>query len=192
MIDLSAAREERAAKREVRGGNVEVRIDTGDPIRLPVELPLDTLAPLKALHLDENFGALFQQRTMERAEQVVRDLLTLRPTLLTDLVDAGTGCLERLFCSCDPHPWDAPVGDDGTDPAHLDGCQWRRFLAFRPSPQDLWALVRELWDEYGADLGEALAPAASAGNGGATSNPTSDSTPAPTPATSGDGATTPA
>lgn len=182
-IDLAGAR---AARREGRGQAVRVRLDAdADPCVLPVELPVDALTPLKDVELEKDLGVLFQQRSAEQFENVMRDLLTIRPTLAGELLDAGRAVLERLFCDCDEKPWDEGV-------QHAEPCQWRRWLSWRPTPQDYAELVRGLWRQYGADLGKAFAPSTSSGGGGTKSKQTSSgSTRASTRAASGgDRATT--
>lgn len=177
-IDLAGAR---AARREGKGQEIRVRLDAdADPCVLPVEMPVDALAPIKDIQLERDLGLLFQARDQETGERVLRDLLTVRPALAGELLDAGRDCLERLFCTCDEKPWERAEERDDTGAVvaqeHDEACQWPRWLSWRPSPQDYVELIRGLWTAYGANLGEALAPSGSSGTGGATSKRTSSGT----------------
>jgi hypothetical protein len=178
-INLGAAR---AARREGRSTEIRVTLEEGaDPVVLPVELPVDALAPLKAIELHSDLGLLARVQNARDGEQMVRDLIAVRPALAGELLDAGKGCLERLFCSriepdeekggCDLEP----VDETGKPlkPKHDPDCQYLRFLGWLPSAQDYVELIKGLWQQYGASLGEALAPSGSSGTGGATSRPTS-------------------
>jgi hypothetical protein len=170
MIDLGAAR---AARREGKATSVKVGLGVeGEPlIELPVELPVDSLSPLKRIELDRDFGLLVAARDQAAAEQVLRDLITVKPTRGTELLSAGQECLERLFCSdldeceLDPEPGERTV--------HGEDCDWPRFLSWRPSTQDYVVLLKGLWAAYGAALGEAFGSSGSSGTGGATSKPIS-------------------
>lgn len=181
VIDLGAAR---AARREGRTTEIRITLEEGaDPLVLPPELPVDALAPLKAIELHSDLGLLTRMQDTADAQAILKDLVTVRPALAGELLDAGKECLERLFCShlepvassddpavkvggCDLEP-------DSGPPTHDDDCQYLRFLSWRPSPQDYVELFKGLWAQYGASLGEAFAPSGSSGTGGATSRPTS-------------------
>jgi hypothetical protein len=195
VIDLGA---DRVARREGKATEIRIRLAAEqEPVVIPVELPVDALAPLKALDLDKDMGLLFQSRDASKVEQTLRDLLTIRPALATDLLAAGKACLERLFCSsveavyagekltepgCDV---DAVDSNKRPAPVHGKDCQWPRFVSWRPSGQDYVALIRGLWTAYGASLGEAFTPSASSGSGGATSRRTSNGSTRSTRAASG-------
>lgn len=165
-IDLGGAR---AARREGRATEIRVRLDEdAEACVLPVEMPVDALTPLKTVDLEKDLGLIFQAKDAESGERILRDLLTVRPRLASELLEAGKQVLERLFCSCELKPWE----DDAPD-THETDCQWKRWLSWRPSPQDYRELLVGLWGAYGANLGEAFAPAGSSGTGGRTSKPTS-------------------
>lgn len=187
LIDLNAGR---AARRE--GKNKDVRVTIGDTtIALPVEFPLDALSPLRDINLD--FGMVVGAAN---PEQVLRDLVTAKPQLVTEAIEAGKAVLEGLFCSCGAYQENLmlPGGSHTTFAVeerveHADECSWLGFVRERPSTQDLIALARGLATAYGLSLGEALESSTSAGSGGTTSRPTSSATTSSTRAARGTGRT---
>lgn len=177
-IDLNAARQKRAAKREARGagGMIVVAID-GENFVLPRELPASLLdkvvseefeiGRLLAVALKNFMGG---KNTAENSD-VLTDTLEQIPTLPLALVNGILDMLAELF---------------GAE-------QWARYKATGPSIEDNIELLKGLVAEYGVTLGELFASPASSTSAGATSNPTSPaSTPGSTLEVSGPIPTTPA
>jgi hypothetical protein len=164
VIDLDR---ERAQRREARGKPMPVRFGGQQIAELPVELPLDVFEPLKALDVDIALlirQALDIQQANGEGEQaaaatsLVIDLLVTRPSLPHDVVEAVIEMGKRLLNSED-YP-------DGFD----------KFLAQRPSREDVATFAKGVFRRYGVGLGEALPSSASSANGETTSKPTSPTT----------------
>lgn len=168
VIDLNASR---AARREGKAKNVTVRFGEA-VLTLPPEFPLDCLSPLREVNLD-----LGMVVASPNPEQMLRDLVTARPQVAIEAMDAAKAVLEELLCSCEPED----IRDEATYKLlhrqhDVDACGWALFVAERPSGQDIIALGRGLLAAYGLSLGEALTSSDSAGSGGATSKQTSSGT----------------
>lgn len=172
VIDLDAAR---AVRLEARGKPTPVRIGGETIAELPVELPLDVFSPIKALDLDI---ALLLRQAMDIAKadgdtgqaqaatSLVIDLLVSRPTLPVELIDAVTEMGRRLL--------DSEQYPEG----------YAKFIAARPSREDIAEFAKGVFRRYGVGLGEALQSSDSSKNDGGTSKPTSLTT---TPARTSEG-----
>lgn len=148
---------QRAARREARGGHVEVTLG-GEVFALPPELPLEAIEPLADLaDLDE----LDDADSKGQAAQLRQTRLALAASL------AALFCDEGLV---------APRDEDdkvmGAPSEHAASCAWRRFAAHRPSLEDQLQLWEGLFEAYGVSLGEALARFGSAATTGAPSSTT--------------------
>lgn len=174
LLDLDA---HRAARREARGRTPRLRIG-GNVYDLPVEFPLDVLAPLLDVNLDLGLIAKVLLDAMDgddpegqrEAIGLVLDLLITNPTLPTEAIEAAQNIARNL------------LGDDA----------YAALIDSRPSREDLSALVRGLIRLYGVSLGESSPSTDSSSSGGETSNETSSSTTESTPETSGEAPETPA
>ncbi len=164
-LDLDAAR---TGRREGGKKVPSLRI-SGTRYELPVELPVDVLAPLTEVNMDVSL--LIRQVLDARNEAVengaaaneaildaVVNMLIANPNLPTELVDAVKTMASRL------------LGDEG----------YAALVAYRPTVGDLGAIAKHLGRQYGVGLGEASPSSDSSEGTGTTSNPTS---PASTPAT---------
>lgn len=172
ILDLDADRASRAAQREGKGASLPIRFGGEKIADLPVELPLDVLLPLR--EIDEDLALMFRtvmqmasQQTGEAsrmdATNLVVDLLVSNPNLPTVMLDTAAQIGRNLLTV------------EGYD----------KFIAQRPSREDIGALIKGVFRYYGVSLGEASAPSDSSDSGGATSNTTSSSTSDSTPEVSG-------
>lgn len=164
VIDLDA---ERATRREAKGGATPVKFGGSVIAVLPVELPLEVLAPLKAIDLDiamlvrqvmDIRQADGDQAQAEAATSLIIDLLVSRPSLPVEVIEAVTEMGRRLLNS----------------PEYPEG--FAKFAEQRPSREDVGAFAKGLFRRYGVGLGEALASSDSSASGGTTSKPTSKRT----------------
>jgi hypothetical protein len=168
VLDLDAAREARARARAEQTGPVELRFGGEVIAELPPELPVDVLEPLMNVDLDlaalarEALGAMNSSDAdaQRKAVELFVDLIVANPKLPQDLIDAVRE-MGRLLLT-----------EDG----------YARFVAKRPSLQDVAALVKGLAERY-ASLGESLRSSTPAADG-TTSKPilpatTTDSTSEP-------------
>lgn len=152
VVDLDKAR---AIRREGRGDNLEV-VNKGQRFLLPVELPVDAVAPLAGL---ANLTGGDDDENVDQGE-----LETIRQAL--------EGGLAALFCDEGEPPLDDDDQVATSAKAHAEACAWRRFLATRPSMDDELELWAGLFAAYGTSLGEALASLDSSPSGGRPANPT--------------------
>jgi hypothetical protein len=159
-IDLDAAAEADAARREARYPDGIPVIHKGVTYLLPAELPADALDPL--LGLDVDLAGIVGSAVRLQAEaneedqrrvgaEVMWQALAANPRLPVDFWTGVKASLALLF------------GEEA----------WARFTADRPSLPTYVRLVRMLSKAYGVGLGEAFASAAPSDTGGETSNPTS-------------------
>lgn len=177
-IDLDAAA---AARQEATGQHVEVTWKGHDYV-LPIEQPMD---------VGRHFNKLSRYSDSDPSE--LPDGATVdaqgRPVLTVDVLDQiQNDGLSVLFC--DEH--DLPMPDDdhpGAAALHSADCQWRRFLASRPTREDRNELIAALSQAYGSTQGEARGPRKSSTTGGARSRQTGRAK-AGTSGTSGAGAAT--
>lgn len=170
LIDLDAERAKRAAEREGKGIDGGIRLGGQIIATLPVELPVDVLAPLQTIDtsitliLRSAMSAYKAQGEGDAAAawdstQLIVDLLALTPTLPTDMIAVLHQCGENLF---------GTEGYTALRNAHL-------------SLPDVGVLAKGVFAFYGMTLGEASTSPESSENDGATlsstSPDTSDSTP---------------
>lgn len=176
-LDLDAARKQRAAEREGKQQDLPITLGGKVIATLPVEIPVDVLAPLRTLDGDltlllREAMQMSKQGANERARwdatELVVDLLANNPRLPVSALDTIGQIAENLLT-----------------PAGLDALK-----AERPSPQDYAVLVKGVFRFYGLTLGEASQSSdSSTGDAGKTSSGTSSTTSGSTP---GDSGTTPA
>lgn len=180
MLDLDKARDERrearyadAAEREGRGETLPIVFGGEEIATLQSELPLDVLSPLKvvsediALLLRWGLNIANQGGQVDPREGISLfvDLLAGNENLPADLVDVVTRIAQKL------------LGEAG----------FERFMAQRPSREDVVALARGVIDWYGVSLGESQRSTDSSPSDGPPSKETSPSTSedgTPTPETS--------
>lgn len=171
--DLDARRraraQARAARREGQNATLPI-VFGGETIAvLDAEFPLDVLEPLQ--HIDLDIALLLQQAlTNARAENAAQanlelliGILAANPNLPRDLIHAVKEIGARL------------LGEPG----------YTKFVAARPSPWDVAALISDLLSWYGVSLGESLRSSTSSTPDGRTSNTTSGNTGESTPEASG-------
>jgi hypothetical protein len=172
VIDLDHERKQRAAEREGKRQPLPIRLGGQVIAELPVELPVDVLAPLR--NLDDSLTLILRtSMQMVKADadaqakwdgtELIVDLLAANPTLPTDVLDVIRKVAENLL---------SPEGVAA-------------FLAFRPSPEDMTALAKGVFRFYGVTLGESLPSSDSSTDSGRTSSGTSSGTSESTPEVSG-------
>jgi hypothetical protein len=170
VLDLDAERKTRAAEREGKQRPLPIRFGGEEIAVLPVELPIDVLAPLR--NLDGDLTLILRQAMQARntgqdtaaTTDLVVDVLASNPALPVTALDTITKVARNLFT------------DEG----------FERLLAQHPSGQDYAALVKGVFRFYGLSLGEASPSSGSSTDGrGATSPGTSSTTSASTPDASG-------
>lgn len=174
----------RRARWEAKGGPQPIYWPDDDTLCtvLPAELPIDVLEPLTSIDLDL---ALFFRQAMSlaiasqrgdaagnlEAWGVVTDILVHSPNLPASVKAAAAEAAQRLL----------------NQPGYPDA--YSQFCAGRPSPQDWVELFKLAVDRFGSGLGELLPPPSaspeSSGNGGTTSNTTSNAGTDSTPEVSG-------
>ena len=169
ILDLDSARQQRAAQREGKKQPLPIRVGGETIATLPVELPVDVLAPLRNLDGDLTLlmrEAVNAQRNGSTAEskmdvtELVIDLLANNPRLPVNALDTFAEVAKGL------------LGDDG----------YATLIAQRLSGQDIAFLVKGVFRFYGLTLGEASPSSdsptgVSGGTSSGTSSITSDSTP---------------
>lgn len=181
-MDLDAARRARATERGDKEGTLEpVTLGGRELCKLPAEFPIDVLEPLTGIDFD---SALFVRRMVDAWRQdpdkrgmaiveLVLDLLITNPELPGALLAAIKEMGRRLL---------TPEGYQG-------------FVAARPSPEDVAALIGGLAGKYAFSLGsieegEALGESQSSSSSlsdGTTSTPTSPTTTADSTSTGSGG-----
>lgn len=179
-LDLDFARQQRAAEREGKKKNLPLRVGGEEIAVLPVELPVDVLAPLRSL--DGDLTLLLREAVQSAKRgggsgtvdwditELVIDLLANNPRLPVNFLDTLRDVAANL------------LGDEGL----------AKLLANRPSGQDIAFLVKGVFQFYGVTLGEASPSSdSSTGDSGGTSNGTSSTTSTSTPDESGETQTTP-
>jgi hypothetical protein len=161
FLDLDADRQSRAAAREGRGQGLPVRVGGETIAVLPAELPLDVLSPLR--EIDEDLALMLRSvmqatqgtgQTATEATNLVIDLLVANPHLPTKVLDTAVQISKNL----------------------LTDAGYERFMAARPSREDIAFVAKGVFRFYGLSLGEASASSDSSGDGGGTSKPTSPTT----------------
>lgn len=168
-FDLDKAR---TARREIKRIPA-IRIG-GERLELPVELPVDVLAPLTELDVDVSLlvRMAIDARKKARADgddgieailDSVIDIFIANPKLPQDLVEAVKTMARRLF------------GEPG----------YNHLAANRLTLPDLGELAKFIGRQYGVGLGEALPSSDSSEGTGTTSNQTSSGSTAKTSAASG-------
>jgi hypothetical protein len=173
VIDLDRAR---ATRREAKGAPTPIRLGGETIAALPVELPLDVFEPVKLLDLDIALlirKAVDMQQASDRdqamaATSLLIDLLVARPTLPSELIDAIVESGRRLLNS-----EEYPEG-------------YNKFVAARPTREDVAEFAKGVFRQYGVGLGEALQSSDSSTSGEGTSKQTSlTTTPGSTSGASG-------
>jgi hypothetical protein len=165
-FDLRQRRKQRVEQRE-GGAEAPVLVFGDVTVLLPVELPLQVLAPVVDLDLDL---AMLIRKAVDAARgsgderstslDFILDLLVANPNLPAQAVAAVKDVARNLF------------GDDG----------YEALVAERPSLPDIQDLVKFIVATYGVGLGESSSPDEQSGSGtesSASSNASTDSTPAP-------------
>lgn len=161
----------RAARQEARGETLPIVFGGRTIAELPAEFSLDVLEPIQDINLD--IALLIQQAvanaTATDAAQANMDMLVnilaAHPDLPKEFITAVKEIGRRL------------LGEDG----------YAAFVAERPTPWDVAALIGDLFSWYGTNLGEALRSSTSSGDVGGTSNTTSGIASESTPEVSGNG-----
>lgn len=172
-LDLDAERRRRAAQREGQKQDQPI-VFGGETIAiLPVELPLDVLAPIR--DMDDDITLLL--RSVVRAAQteggtadvqaLFVDLLAANPALPQNLLDTIQRIAKNLF------------GESG----------YEAFIAQRPTREDIAYLAGGIMRFYGLTLGESSPSSDSDTGAGTTSSTTSPTTSESTPDESGDAET---
>lgn len=171
--DLDDRRRERAraraAQREGAGEELPIVFGGATIAVLPGEFALDVLAPLAEVNVD--LAMLVRQALQMLGGEdddgdtlaLIVDVLAANPHLPAEVITAVQEMGRRL------------LGESG----------YAAFLAQRPSPWDVGALVGDVMSWYGVSLGE-LSPSPTSSSSGVTSNTTSSPTSVSTPAVSGD------
>jgi hypothetical protein len=171
--DLDAKRaaraQARAARDQARGEKLPIVFGGSVIAELDAEFPLDTLEPLQ--HIDLDMALLIQQAVANATAtdagkanmELVVNVLAAHPNLPKEFIGAVKEIGRRL------------LGKDG----------YAAFVAVRPTPWDVAALVTDVFAWYGVALGEALGSSESSTNDGGTSTTTSSSTSGSTPQESG-------
>jgi hypothetical protein len=171
VIDLDRERKQRAAEREGKRQEMPIRLGGETIAVLPVELPIDVLAPLR--NLDDSITLLLRSamqatRTQDAkqrwdATELIVDLLAATPTLPLDVIAVLRQVAENL------------LGVEGLD----------KLLGQRPSAEDYGALAKGVFRFYGLTLGEVSPSSDSSTDSGRTSNTTSSTNSESTPEVSG-------
>lgn len=178
VLDLDANRKQRAAEREGKKQDLPIRLGGEVIAILPVELPVDVLAPLRELDGDitlilrEAMNSARHGATDEakwNTTELVVDVLASNPALPVQALDVIVKVGKNLLT------------EEGFD----------RLVASRPSQQDYAFLVKGVFRFYGLTLGEASPSSDSSTDSGGTSNGTSSTTSDSTPEPSGTAPETP-
>lgn len=161
VINLDEQRKIRAAAREGKRQALPIHFGGEDITTLPVELPLDTFTPLRALDADlsmvlRQIIAAYRSRGDERMNNVemVVDILAANPDLPISVLNVIQEIAQTLLT------------DEG----------YTRLMAQRPTIDDIAYLGSAILDYYGVTLGESQAPSDSPSTAGTTSSATSSPT----------------
>lgn len=178
VIDLDAERERRTAQNEGQRKAKPIRMGGVDIAVLPVELPIEVIAPLQ--DLDESITILLRQAmqvqkastSVEKWDgtELIIDLLAATPSLPLDVVNVIKRSAIVLLTQ--------------------EG--YERLVAQRLSVPDVVYLAKSVFRYYGVTLGEASTPSDLSVGDGATSSTTSSTTSDSTPVPSGGAPTSPA
>lgn len=164
--DLDAKRlqraKARAARREAQGEQLPIVFGGQTIAVLEAEFPLDVLAPVQDINLDL---ALLVQQAIQAATATGADAQAANVELIVNILAANPQ-LPREFV--------AAVQDMGKRLLGPEG--YAAFIAQRPTPWDVAALISALFTWYGTTLGEFWRSSTSSTNDGRTSNTTSGST----------------
>jgi hypothetical protein len=162
ILDLDAAREHRAAKREGQGKGLPVRIGGEVIATLPVELPIDVFEPLTKI--DDALMLLLREAMQIasgpdaakkwEATSLVVDLLATTSNLPMTVIEVIKGIAVNL------------LGQEG----------FNKFMKARPAREDIAEAIKGVFRFYGVSLGEALPSSASSESDGGTSSTTSEPT----------------
>lgn len=170
--DLDARRLERAraraARQEARGEILPIIFGGQVIAEIGAEFPMDVLEPLASINLDI---ALLAQQAVAAAQgedggasiELIVNILAANPDLPGEAIAAVKEIGKRL------------LGEGG----------YAAFVAQRPTPWDVAALVSVLFTWYGVTLGESSRSSDAASTGGPTSNTISGPSGESMPATSG-------
>lgn len=169
-LDLDADRKRRAAERE--GKQMDQPIIIGGEVIavLPVELPIDVLAPIRGM--DDDIALLLREmvKGMQSgdgradATGLFVDLIAANPKLPTNLLDTIQQITRNLF------------GNEG----------YEALVKARLTREDLGYLAKGVMEFYGLSLGESLPSSDSPTDDGTTSSSTSSGTSPSTPDESGE------
>lgn len=171
-LDLDAARKVRAAEREGKKRDAPIILG-GDTIAvLPVELPVDVLAPLRDLDGDitliirEALSSVTEGRNAKQTQidttALVIDLLASNPDLPVTFLDTVQKVARNLLT------------DEGMD----------RLVAQRPTVPDYTELIKGVFSFYGVTLGEASPSSGSSTDEARTDEPVSETSSGTSSATS--------
>lgn len=167
-LDLDLARQQRAAEREGKKRDLPLRVGGQTIAVLPVELPVDVLAPLRTL--DGDLTLLLREAVQSAKNggdtvnwditELVIDLLANNPRLPMNFLDTIRDVAKNLLT------------EEGLN----------ALIEQRPSGQDVAFLIKGVFRFYGLTLGEASPSSdsstdASGGTSSGTSSTTSTSTP---------------
>jgi hypothetical protein len=171
VLDLDQARNMRAAAREGRNKPLPIRIGGEEIATLPVEFPIDVLEPLTDV-ADDLMVVVSHVMSMMREQNKPEAQAMLEATNLVIDVLAGSPDLPTKFVGVIKTVGQRLLGEDGA----------RRFMAARPSKDDVAAFAKGVMQYYGVSLGEVLRSSDSSTSDGQTSSTTSkptstDSTP---------------
>ena len=169
VLDLDAERKTRAAEREGKQRPLPIRFGGEEIAVLPVELPIDVLAPLR--NLDGDLTLILRQAMQSRnsgdtgpTTDLVVDVLASNPALPVTALNTLSQVAKNLLT------------EEG----------FERLVAQRPSGQDYAALAKGVFRFYGLSLGEASPSSdSSTDEPGETSPGTSSTTSTSTPEGSG-------
>lgn len=166
-LDLDQERQSRAGQREGSGKPLPIWFGGKKIAELPVELPLNVIAPLR--QIDDTIALVIRQAmslatnndaaAKWQASELVIDMLASSPDLPVKLLQVVEEISKNLLT------------EEGL----------AAFLDARPSFQDIAALAKGVLRHYGISLGESSASSDSSTDGGGTSNTTSSDTSDSTP-----------
>lgn len=171
-LDLDAERKRRAAQREGQKADQPIIVGGQTIAILPVELPIDVLAPIR--DMDEDITLLLRsvvkaaqtESGRADAQALFLDLLAANPTLPQNLLDTIQKIARNL----------------------LTDAGYQALVAAHPTREDLAYLAGGIMKFYGLTLGESSPSSDSDTGGGTTSSTTSPTTSeGSTPDASGDG-----
>lgn len=170
-LDLDALRDSRAAEREGKKTEFPIRINREVITVLSPELPFDVLTPLRAI--DDTIALVIRQAmtlasdnaaaAKWEATELVVNMLASNPDLPVKVLEVIEKISRNLLTT------------EGVD----------KFLAAKPSIDDIKALALGIFRWYGVSLGESSPSSDSSTDGGGTSATTSDTNSDSTPEESG-------